>query len=94
VTAPFIQVISKRAEQFTDQELQEQAFSRLSQWAMISSGKHVSLDEVAWVGALLYKALKNTGLFPMRHIERRDETGARVVEVTASDGVRMSDGAG
>lgn len=95
MSAPFIQVIKKRAEQRTPQELQDEAFGRLNKWAMLSGSKHVSLDEVAWLGALLFAAVKGTGLFDgMQKTETRDANGARVVGVTASDGVSVADGAG
>lgn len=95
MSAPFISVIHKRAAERTDTELQEEAFSRLTRWAMLSSGKQVSLDEVAWIGALLYKAVKGTGLFDgVNKHETRDANGARVVGIVASDGVNVADGAG
>lgn len=95
MSQPFAQVVAKRAAERTDAELTEEAFSRFNSWSMLSSGKLVSLDEVAWVGALLMKAFKNAGLDTglMKH-ETRDENGARVVGVVASDGVNVADGAG
>jgi hypothetical protein len=92
MSQPFAMLVAKRAEQFSDAELGERAFGAFNRWSMLSSDKQVSLDEVAWVGALMVKAFKAAGLDINKH-ETRDENGARVVGVVASDGVRVKDGA-
>lgn len=92
MSAPFAQLCGQRANQLTDAELTEHAFERFNRWALLSSGKLVSLDEVAWVGALLLKAMKQSGVDVFK-VETRDENGARVVGVVASDGVSVADGA-
>jgi hypothetical protein len=92
MSVPFAQLCGQRAQQLTDQELTEEAFKRFSKWAMQSSSKLVSLDEVAWAGALLLKAMKTAGIDIMK-TETRDENGARVVGVVASDRVNVKDGA-
>lgn len=95
MSQPFAQLIAKRAAERTDKELTDEAFNRFNSWALLSAGKQVSLDEVAWVGALLIRAFKQAGLDTglMKH-ETRDENGARVFGVTANDGVSVADGAG
>jgi hypothetical protein len=80
--------------QRTDKELTELAFEKFTRWAMLSSDKMVSLDEVAWVAALLVKAVKSAGIDLLHRTESQDENGARVVGVVASDGVKLADGAG
>jgi hypothetical protein len=92
MSIPFAQLVGQRAKQRTDQELTELAFSKFTRWALMSSDKMVSLDEVAWVGALLVKAVKSAGIDLLKN-ETRDENGARVVGVVASDGVKVADGA-
>lgn len=93
MSQPFAIVVGQRAEQFTDAELTERAFGVFNRWSLLSTAKLVSLDEVAWVGALLVKAMKTAGIDLQKH-ETRDENGARVVGVVASDGVNVADGAG
>lgn len=92
MSKPFAQVVAERAELFEDAELTERAFSKFNRWSMLSTDKFVSLDEVAWIGAVLLKGLKAAGMGMQKH-ETVDENGARVVGVVASDGVRMTDGA-
>lgn len=92
MSQPFAQLVGRRAQQYEDAELTERAFGAFSRWSLLSTDKHVSLDEVAWVGALLVKAMKQAGVDIQKH-ETRDENGARVVGVVASDGVRLTDGA-
>lgn len=92
MSKPFAQVVAERAELFEDAELTERAFAKLNRWSLMSSDKLVSLDEVAWVGAVLLKGLRAAGAGMQKH-ETVDENGARVVSVTASDGVRLTDGA-
>jgi len=92
MSLPFAALCAQRSQQLTDAELTEHAFERFNRWAMQSSGKLVSLDEVAWAGALLLKAMKAAGVDIMK-VETRDENGARVVGVVASDGVNVKDGA-
>lgn len=92
MSQPFAQLVAQRIKQRTDSELAELAFAKLDRWAMMSSDKLVSLDEVAWVGALLCAAVKSTGIDLLK-AETRDESGARVVGVVASDSVKVSDGA-
>jgi hypothetical protein len=93
MSIPFAQLCAQRAAQLTDSELTEQAFKRFNRWAVMSSGKLVSLDEVAWAGALLLKAMKVAGIDIMK-AETTDENGARVVGVVASDRVNVKDAAG
>jgi hypothetical protein len=92
MSLPFAALCAQRSQQLTDAELTERAFKNFSRWAMQSSGKLVSLDEVAWAGALLLKAMKGAGLDVFK-AETTDANGARVVGVVASDGVRVQDGA-
>lgn len=95
MSQPFAQLVAKRAAERSDKELIEEAFRRFNSWALLSAGKQVSLDEVAWVGALMIKAFKQAGLdVGLTKYEMRDENGARVFGVTASDGVNVADGAG
>jgi len=95
VSQPFAQLVAKRAAERTDKELTEEAFSRFNSWAMLSSGKLVSLDEVAWIGAVMVKAFKQAGVdVGLNKFETRDANGARVVGITATDGFRTADGAG
>lgn len=93
MSTPFAMLCGKRATQFEDKEITERAFKAFNRWALLSSDKHVSLDEVAWVGALLVKAFKQADLDIMK-TETRDANGARVVGVVASDGLKVADGAG
>jgi hypothetical protein len=92
MSLPFAALCAQRSTQLTDAELTEHAFRTFNRWAMLSSSKLVSLDEVAWAGALLLKAMKSAGIDIMK-VETRDENGARVVGVVASDGVNVKDGA-
>lgn len=94
MSQPFAQLVGRRAQQFSDTELTERAFGAFDRWSLLSTDKHVSLDEVAWVGALLVKAMKSAGIDILAKSETVDENGARVVGVVASDGVRVADGAG
>lgn len=95
MSQPFAQLVAKRAAERTDKELTDEAFNRFNSWALLSAGKLVSLDEVAWVGALLIKAFKQAGLDTgLAKYETRDANGARVFGVVASDGVSVADGAG
>lgn len=94
MSKPFAQLCAERATQREDAELSEIAFSHFNRWALLSSSKLVSLDEVAWVGALLVKAMKSAGVDILAKCETRDANGARVVGIVASDGVRVADGAG
>lgn len=93
MSQPFAQLVGTRAATFTDAEIAERAFAKFNRWSLLSSDKHVSLDEVAWVGALLVKAMKQAGVDILAKSETKDENGARVVGVVASDGVRLTDGA-
>lgn len=93
MSKPFAQVVAERAELFEDAELTERAFAKFNRWSLLSSDKLVSLDEVAWVGALMVKAFKHAGIDIQKH-ETTDENGARVVGVVASDGVKVADGVG
>ena len=93
MSQPFSLLVGKRAEQFEDVELTERAFTAFNRWSLLSSDKLVSLDEVAWIGALLVKAFKHSGVDIQRH-EATGPDGERVVQVTASDGVPVADGAG
>lgn len=92
MSQPFAQLVGTRADQFTDAELSEKAFAAFNRWSLLSTSKLVSLDEVAWVGALMVKAFKAAGVDIQKH-ETRDENGARVVGVVASDRVSVKDGA-
>ena len=92
MSTPFAQLCGQRAATFTDNEAVEEAFKRLNRWALLSSSRQVALDEVAWIGALLVKSFKASGLEVFK-TETRDANGARVVGVVASDGVKVADGA-
>lgn len=94
MSQPFAYVVSQRIAQRSDKELTEIAFDKFSRWALLSSDKMVSLDEVAWIGALVVKAVKSAGIDLLQQHETQDENGARVVGVVASDGVKLADGAG
>lgn len=95
MSQPFAQLVAKRADERTDEELTEESFRRFNQWSLLSSSKLVSLDEVAWIGALMIKAFKKAGLDTgLMKTESKDANGARVVGVVASDGVNVADGAG
>ena len=94
MSQPFAHLVSKRVAQRSDAELTQTAFDMFNRWAMLSSDKRVPLDEVAWVAALLVKAVKSAGIDLLHKQETRDENGARVVGVVASDGVKLADGAG
>lgn len=94
MSQPFAQLVGKLVKQRTDQEIVEEAFARFNRWAMLSSGKMVSLDDVAWIGALMCKGLKSAGIDPLGKHETRDENGSRVVGIVADDGVNIRDGAG
>lgn len=87
---PFAAVCQERSHA-PDKEIAERAFATLNRWAHLSSGKLVSLDEVAWLGALMYKS-GAMALSAQR--ESIDQNGARVVTVVANDGIRTADGAG
>lgn len=92
MSQPFAMLCGKRAAQFEDKEISERAFKVFNRWALLSSDKHVSLDEVAWVGALMVKAFKQAGT-DITKTETRDANGARVVGLVASDGLKVADGA-
>jgi len=94
MSQPFAQLVGKLVKQRTDQEIVDEAFARFNRWAMLSSGKMVSLHEVAWIGALMCKGLDAAGLNPLAKHEARDENGCRVVGIVADDGVKIRDGAG
>lgn len=94
MSEPFASLVSKRVALRSDAELTQTAFDMFNRWAMLSSDKRVPLDEVAWVGALLVKAVKSAGIDLLQKHETRDENGARVVGIVASDGVKLADGAG
>lgn len=94
MSQPFSQLVSKRIALRTDAELVENAFAKFNRWALMSSDKMVSLDEVAWVAALLCKSVKSAGVDLLQRNETQDENGARVVGVVADDGIRVADGAG
>jgi hypothetical protein len=94
VSQPFAQLVSKRVALRSDAELTETAFEMFNRWSMLSTDKRVPLDEVAWVAALLVKAVRSSGIDLLHKNETRDENGARVVGVVASDGVKLADGAG
>lgn len=94
MSQPFAQLVSQRIAMRNDGELTEQAFGVFNRWAMLSSDKRVSLDEVAWVAALLVKACRSAGIDLLQKHETQDENGARVVGVVASDGVKLADGTG
>lgn len=95
MSKPFALVCQERAEQVPPAELVERAYSTLVQWRMQSTGKLVSLDQVAWIGALLFKS----GVMAIMQQEAAtrestNENGARVVTVVADDAAPVSDGAG
>jgi hypothetical protein len=94
VSQPFAHLVSKRVALRSDKELTEVAFEKFNRWAGLSSDKMVPLDEVAWVAALMVKAVRSAGIDLLHRHETRDENGARVVGVVASDGVDLSDNAG
>lgn len=94
MSKPFAALVSDLVHKRTDGELMEHSFNLFSKWAMLSSSKQVSLEEVAWVGALLVKSAKSAGVDLMAKHETRDVNGARVVGIVASDGVSVADGAG
>lgn len=94
MSQPFAYLVSQRIAQRSDGELTETAFNMFNRWAMLSSDKRVSLDEVAWVAALVVKAVKSAGIDLLQKHEIQDENGARVVGIVASDGVKLADGAG
>lgn len=93
MSQPFAVVVGQRAKQYSDAELSERAFSAFNRWALLSASKMVSLDEVSWIGAVFVKAMKAVGHDLLKN-ETRDENGARVVGIVASDGVKVADGAG
>jgi hypothetical protein len=66
MSQPFAQLVGARAQQFEDAELTERAFKAFNRWSLLSASKLVSLDEVAWVGALLVKAMKSAGVDIMK----------------------------
>jgi hypothetical protein len=92
MSLPFAMLVGQRAEQFGDAEISEKAFAVFNRWSLLSTDKLVSLDEVAWVGALMVRAFKASGV-DINKNETRDANGARVVGVVASDGVLVQDGA-
>lgn len=94
MSQPFAHLVSKRVALRSDGELTEQAFAMFNRWAGLSSDKMVPLDQVAWVAALLVKGVRSAGIDLLHKHETRDENGARVVGVVASDGVKLADGAG
>lgn len=93
MSAPFAKLCADRAATIPARQLQDEVFRRFNRWSLQSSEKLVSLDEVAWIGALLTMAFKASGL-DITKTETRDENGARVVGVVANDGVQVADGAG
>lgn len=93
MSQPFAKLVADLVAKQTDQQLTENAFAAFNRWALLSADKRVSLTDVAWPAALMVKALKASGIDLMK-TETRDENGARVVGITASDGVRVADGAG
>jgi hypothetical protein len=93
VSRPFINLVRERSKGTPDDRLVEQAFSRMTRWSQQSGSKMVSLDEVAWLAAVLLKGAVQSGQYP-HMAESKDENGARVVTATMDDGVSMQDGAG
>ena len=94
MSQPFSQLDRTRMSLRTDEQLVETAFEQFNRWALLSSDKLVPLEQVAWVAALLCKSVKSAGIDLLQRNETRDENGARVVGVVASDGVKLADGAG
>lgn len=94
MSKPFAMLVSELVAKREDGELMEHSFKLFSKWAMLSSSKHVPLEEVAWAAALMVKSAKSAGIDLMAKHETRDANGARVVGIVASDGVSVADGAG
>lgn len=87
VSKPFAMLCQERATNTPDAEIVERAYGALTRWSGLSSGKLVSLDEVAWLGALLYKSARIA-------TDAVDANGARVVTRVMTDSVKTSDSAG
>ncbi len=94
MSKPFAVLVAHRIKQCNDGELTQRAFDLFNRWSNLSSSKHVCLEDVAWVAAVLAKAVKAAGIDLMAKHEVKDENGARVVNAVASDGVKLADGAG
>lgn len=52
MSKPFAILVAERSRLPAD-VLAKQAMERMARWSQISAGKLVSLDEVAWLGAIL-----------------------------------------
>lgn len=87
---PFAQLVAERCED--PHKAAVEAMARLQRWTMISGGKLVSLDEVAWLGAVFALA----GQYVVNKTEPEKSaveksTEGNVVTVVATDGVRTPD---
>lgn len=91
MSQPFIAKIKELMAQRTPAELVTGAISRMEDWAMLSSGKEVPLEQVAWLAAILLAANPNTDI--MRKV-RVGSDGSRTVELTAGSTLKSNDGAG
>lgn len=58
MSAPFAQLIAERSKA-DPQKVVAEAFERMNRWMHASGGKMVSLDEVAWLAALVCMATKD-----------------------------------
>ena len=81
MSRPFTTLVHERAKLPHD-VLIRNVTQRLTKWQQVSAGKQVSLDEVAWLGAMIHAAL---ALASAKMQESKTHT------VVMSDGVATRD---
>lgn len=86
---PFSMLIAERAKD--PERAAREAFSRLERWQTLSGSKQVSLDDVAWFGAVFLLA----GIEAKKMVANETNAdGSRVVTKVATDFGATSDSAG
>jgi hypothetical protein len=58
MSKPFAALLKERIAG-DHRRLTDEAFARITRWSSLSSDKHVTLDEVAWVAGVVMAACKN-----------------------------------
>jgi hypothetical protein len=89
MSAPFVALCQARMNNV--ERCAKEIVARLEKWKLMSGDKMVSLDEVAWLGALLCKAGLAPGVDGKESVTKTQE--GNVIEVTAGSGLRSKDSA-
>ena len=102
MSRPFAVLVAERSKLPSDVLLRH-ATERLTRWAQVSSGKLVSLDEVAWLGAIFDVAIRQAAEKHARKLAEQqvknqmqqkvqERQGSKVHTVVLTDGVATQDG--